>query len=425
MSVKNILLTLCSLLVSVSAYSNNCEDSFKAKHDTIDLVKITAKAEAGDVKFQRMLGILYYKGEFVTKNIKQSFEWFQRAANAGDSASKYELSLMHRLGDIGKINKQSAAMYAEQAFSEGYKEAQFDVAVDTLMQGKDLKKAFTLFKDLRKNKTERRSFISNYYLADMYKRGEGTKQDLKKAYEIFKELGSHIPEAKYEAAMIALTSDFVKDKQKHLDELVILDENEHHEAQYQLGLIYLEGKFDIAENISKGTRWISDSAFQGNAKAQYKLAMMYRYSPEERFRVNIVQAAKIMEVLARSNPKQTKRILELHYDSQGLTQRKIRGVIVTPRINQDLVAKAQYEMGLMYLNGYGDIPKDELMASWWFREALGNGHLWSAAKIGQLLRKSPDRENKKTAKEFFGFTVIKGDGLKRDRIAEKDKSRDN
>ena len=50
-----------------------------------------AMAEQGNVKAQGVLGVMYRRGQGVTRNSARAFLWFSRAAKRGDVRAKAEL----------------------------------------------------------------------------------------------------------------------------------------------------------------------------------------------------------------------------------------------------------------------------------------------------------------------------------------------
>ena len=57
-------------------------------------------------------------------------------------------------------------------------------------------------------------------------------------------------------------------------ETMIMAENGNAAAQYNLGVMYHEGK-GMPQDYAKAVRWFRDAANQGNAYAQHNLGVMY------------------------------------------------------------------------------------------------------------------------------------------------------
>lgn len=185
-----------------------------------DITFITDLADKGNVDAQRVLGMIYEKGnEKIDFNIEKSKGWYEKAAAQKDAYSQYllgfiyetkldvsdrfekakeyykqaaaqnhpkaltRLAHMHRDGLHGfsKDSLQAKKLY-EQAAEQGDEEAQYSLGTFYLLGQvveKDYLKALGLFeKSSIKNHTD-----SQFELAKMYEKGLGVRQDKEKAKE--------------------------------------------------------------------------------------------------------------------------------------------------------------------------------------------------------------------------------------------------
>jgi TPR repeat protein len=70
------------------------EDGMAAynRGDYVPAVRVfRAMAEQGNAKAQRLMGVMYRRGEGVSRNPVRAFLWFSRAAARGDIAARSEL----------------------------------------------------------------------------------------------------------------------------------------------------------------------------------------------------------------------------------------------------------------------------------------------------------------------------------------------
>lgn len=51
----------------------------------MDFKKVYELAQAGNVNAQYNLGLMYYRGDGIDKNVEKSIEWFKKAAKQGDN----------------------------------------------------------------------------------------------------------------------------------------------------------------------------------------------------------------------------------------------------------------------------------------------------------------------------------------------------
>jgi TPR repeat protein len=83
----------------VAAYAGPWEDGMVAynRGDYVPAVKLFRPlAQAGNAKAQGVLGVMYRKGEGVTRSPARAFMWFSIAAKKGDTAAKANLQEMSR-----------------------------------------------------------------------------------------------------------------------------------------------------------------------------------------------------------------------------------------------------------------------------------------------------------------------------------------
>ena len=64
------------------------------KADKEKFEEIKAKAGKGDAAAQNNLGVRYYSGEGVEKDLKKAVKWFQKAAEQGKEKAQNNLGIM-------------------------------------------------------------------------------------------------------------------------------------------------------------------------------------------------------------------------------------------------------------------------------------------------------------------------------------------
>ncbi len=102
------------------------------------------------------------------------------------------------------------------------------------------------------------------------------------------------------------------------------------EAQYNLGVMYSEGK-GVPQDYAKALQWYRKAAEQGDAKAQYNLGLMY-------------------------------------HAGQGVPQDYAQAVKSYRKAAEQGYAKAQNNLGVMYRIGQG-VPQDYAQAHMWYNLA--------------------------------------------------------
>lgn len=112
-------------------------------------------AKSGDVKAQLNIGVIYYRGDFMDKDMQKAFEWFEKAANSGDPRAHYNLSKMYEIGEFVLPNSSKAKEHMDKAIELGDDRARNKTALANakaaLKQG-DREKAKSLYSTLTDNK---------------------------------------------------------------------------------------------------------------------------------------------------------------------------------------------------------------------------------------------------------------------------------
>jgi TPR repeat protein len=88
------LFLAAQILGSLGALAGPWEDGMAAynRGDYVPAMRVfRAMAEQGNAKAQSVLGVMYRRGEGVSRNSARAFLWFSRAAARGDARAKTEL----------------------------------------------------------------------------------------------------------------------------------------------------------------------------------------------------------------------------------------------------------------------------------------------------------------------------------------------
>lgn len=193
MSKARLNLAICYL--KGIGCEKNCEKA-------IDL--LTKAAEKHSVAMFT-LGMYYYDGKEVQKDLQKAFEWFAKGAKDCNSKAYYWKGLMLFKGEAPYQDDKEAFNCYHAAACKGIIEAMYDVAI-CYLQGKGVEKdcenAFLWFEDAA-NKGEHA--YATYYQGLSYYQGEVVKQNYTKAFNCYIKAGSHgVPEAMRNAAICYL-----------------------------------------------------------------------------------------------------------------------------------------------------------------------------------------------------------------------------
>jgi len=142
--------------------------------------EVMVKAKAGDATAQHNLGIMYAKGQEVTQDYKQAFNWLTKAAEQGNAEAQLYLAVMYYQGQGVTQDYKQTFNWLTKAAEQGNAEAQSSLGeIYAKGQGvaQDYKKAFIWYKKA----AEQGNDIAQYNLGRMYANAQGVTQDYDQA----------------------------------------------------------------------------------------------------------------------------------------------------------------------------------------------------------------------------------------------------
>lgn len=153
------------------------------------------------------------------------------------------------------------------------------------------------------------------------------------------------------------------------------------EAQFNLAVMYVQGKTGIA-NDAQAVEWWEKAATQGHAKAQFRLGVMYE------------QGAGTAKDISKAMLWYQKAAEQDDADAQlTLGNRYENGLGLPTNINkanewyQKAAAQgnalAQYRLGFNYMKGDG-FPKDASKAVSWYQKAAAQGEPYAQTNLGAM-----------------------------------------
>ena len=160
-----------------------------------------------------------------------------------------------------------------------------------------------------------------------------------------------------------------------------LAEQGNADAQFQIGLIYVNGQ-DITKDYKQAVAWFDKAAKQGHREAQTKLGFMYATGKGVEQNYNSAfywcyKAAEQGDVISQYN-------LGLMYaKGQGVVKDNSLAVSWYGKAAAQGDAHAQYNLGAMYANGVG-VTKDNEQAADLYRKAAKQGLTEAIVALKQL-----------------------------------------
>ena len=204
-----------------------------------DLLQL--RAERGNAEAQHSLGVMYDKGEDVSKDVAKAASWFRKAAEQGHAQAQYNLGVMYANGEGVPEDDAQAVSWFRRAAEQGDVEAQVSLGsmyADGQGVPEDDAEAVSWFRKA----AEQGDAEAQVSLGSMYANGQGVPEDDVQAVSWFRKA----------------------------------TEQGDAKAQVYLGSMYADGQ-GVPEDDAEAVSWFRKAAEQGYAGAQYNLGFMYAY----------------------------------------------------------------------------------------------------------------------------------------------------
>lgn len=253
------------------------------------------------------------------------------------------------------------------------------------------------------------------YLAD----SKDYEKSDKKAYQYYEEahklnfeLKLDKPLAIYRFARCFFKGIHVEKNEQKGHELLLKSAHEgYDEAQYCLGLDYLEGKNGAALNESVGILWLSKAVEQNHGEACIKLAEIYR--EEEKYDFSFACFLKAAEPPNSIDYAQYK-VGRCYRLGEGVGKDDKKALEWTkkaaePPQNCDW---AQNELAEYYENGIG-VARDSKMAFDWYQKSAAQNNVRALRRLGDCYRLGLLQEKQDDAKaiEYYRRAADKGSSI--------------
>lgn len=181
------------------------------------------------------------------------------------------------------------------------------------------------------------------------------------------------------------------------------------EDQYELGKLLIKGE-QTQKNLQEGVKWLMEAAKKENASALLMLgdhALTGEGIPKD-----YKQAFEYFMRAAKLEHPDANYKLGLFLIYQGQRINDGEGLIRKSANNDN--SDAQFELGLIYLNGAnGNINTDYEEAIRWFEKSAVNGNLRALNELGYLYAKGSEdgkvRPNEQEAIKYWSMSAQQGD----------------
>ena len=205
------------------------------------------------------------------------------AAVRGSASSQVLLAVMYRHGDGGYAkNDQQAAYWFEQAAEQGNPYAQMALG-DLYEQGVGVTKNLKVAADWREKAAKRGNVQSQLKLGQMYLAGSGVDKNLTKAeYWLKRAAIEGNSEAQFELGKLYRTEGWANHDPAEGNNWLAKSAAQGYEGAVEFVHFFEHIGLQLKEDLSQRAPQLHKLAIDGDAEAQYQLAMRYEHGIGEK-----------------------------------------------------------------------------------------------------------------------------------------------
>ena len=312
----------------------------------------TKAAEQGDADAQSILGFCYEYGTGVKKDLTKAVEWYTQTAEQGDADAQYYLGNCYEYGTGVEKDLAKAVEWYTKAAEQGDADAQFNLGV-CYEHGTGIEKNLTKAVEWYTKAAEQGYAIAQCNLGVCYNNGSGVEQNLAKAVEWYTQA----------------------------------TEQGNADAQCNLGVCYELGT-GIEKNLTKAVEWYTKAAKQGLARAQCNLG--YCYDEGNGVEKDLAKAVEWYAKAAEQGNARAQCNLGYCYEKgNGVEKDLAKAVEWYTKAAVQGNAQAQYNLGVCYEYGTG-VEKNLAKAVEWYTKAAKQGNEDAQKALDRL---KPNRKN--------------------------------
>ena len=330
-----------------------------------DFVKAVAwfrrSAEHGNADAQYNLGLMYHKGEGVSKNFSEAVKWWRKAAENGLVPAQLNVGVCYAMGDgVGRDMKEAVKWFRK-------------VESNSLWRGDNLQSPKSRPPKVAEQAKDNAAAIAmaQYFLGQCCKNGDGMEMNEMEAVRFFRKAA----EAGYA------------------------------EAQFELGLCYLNGN-GVKKDNEEGHKWLRKAVDQGHEGAETVLTMesiMGKAAVGSLSENENVSPAKLHELdFVRKAAEQGDanaqfRLGEMYVNGFDGEEDESEAVKWYRMAADQGLAQAQFRLGQCYDLGEG-VEENEAEAVKWYRKAAAQGHAEAQDWLEMISENLKDAENTDSVK---------------------------
>lgn len=307
---------------------------------------IKKAAEEGRANWQCNLGICYFYGKGVEKDLPEASKWYKKAAEQGEAKAQFNLGLGYFKGVGVPQNYAKAIHWFSKASEQGDADAKLHIAwclEETKASQEDIIAAYR--KAAEMGNSEAQCELGFWYCNG----NKGLEKNITVSNEWFRRAA----------------------------------EQGCDEAQFQMGLKYEFGN-GVKKDMKEAVKWYRRAVLRNNIRAIYQLGCCYYYG--DGVRMDNTMAFKYFKrAVGRDYYWAEYRLGECYYFGYGIEEDKEEAVKWYSKAASKNIVPAVYELGYCYFHGFG-VNEDKQKALEYLRQAAENNHPDAICIIGDCYR---------------------------------------
>ena len=346
MTIKKQLLLFLLMLLPLSAMTQTYS------------AELTQKAQSGDATAQCNLGLCYYYGNGVSRDLYAAADWFRKAADQGNAHGQKWLGVCYQWGRGVPTSHAEAAFWYRKAADQGLASAQSNLGF-CYQTGKGVAEDYAQAVYWYRKAADQGDALAQNWLGRCYEEGKGVKKNYAQAAYWYnkaaksaandnrfassfsedlaeiqkKRKNARIPTTPEPAPYISIESAStapLSDEEVRFANALKNAKKGDVQSQYEVGNEYEIG-YGVTKDEAQAAYWFRKAADQGHAEAQYRLGQCYS-------------------------------------DGTGVTKDKAQAAYWYRKAADQGDTNGQFMLGLCYQIGKG-VTQDYAQAAYWYKQA--------------------------------------------------------
>jgi len=348
--------------------------------------KYAKQGDLGNADLLFMLGWMYFEGNQVERSLKDAFQCWNKAANAGHSRAQFDLAVMYAKGEYVEKDLTKAAVWLTKAAEAGLSEAAFHLGI-VFENGAGVKRSGRAALKWYSKAFELGYVHAGYHIARMYETGKCVELNKELAKEWYlKSMGKGDVHA---IGRQSLHAPIVVDKNNDIDEnstLYLLAKRGSPIARSIIVDAYSTGGSQIKPDMVKAYKWCVEGAENGDQAFQIRAGdiCLSGCVPGK----DAVAAFRWYRMALEGNdiyPEVYYKLGCLYMDGRGVPKDEERAVELFMRAEKENegMEEAQVALGDAYRLGKG-VSKNIDEAMKWYEKAAKFENALAFLRIGNL-----------------------------------------